>query len=56
MKEASKMPRPDIEKDLCNGEGFFGPGLLNPFSSSHDKDLNDDFLMKDFENLLKRKP
>ena len=50
------MPRPDIEKDLCNAEGFFGPGLLNPFSSSHDKDLNDDFLMKDFENLLKRKP
>ena len=57
MKEASlKMPRPDIEKDLCNAEGFYGPGLLNPFSSSHDKDLNDDFLMKDFENLLKRKP
>ena len=56
MKEASlKMPRPDIERDLCNAEGFFGPGLLNPFSS-HDKDLNDDFLMKDFENLLKRKP
>ena len=37
-------------------DGFFGPGPLNPFSTSHDRDINPDFLMKDFENLLKRKP
>ena len=39
--------------------GFFGPGSLsNPFSSLNhlDREINEDFLMKDFENLLNRKP
>ena len=39
--------------------GFFSPGSLsNPFSSlnHHDREINEDFLMKDFENLLRRKP
>lgn len=44
------------DKDFIYSDGFFGPGPLNPFSSSHDRDINPDFLMKDFENLLKRKP
>ena len=62
MREAANNPpplsKPPIEeKDLTYSEGFFGPGLLNPFSSSHlDREINEDFLMKDFENLLKRKP
>ena len=45
-------------KDSSNGyqDGFFGPGLLNPFKSSHNTDLNEDFLMTDFENLLRSKP
>ena len=64
MREAAKNAPPVVtsskaaeERDLTYSEGFFGPGLLNPFSSSHhDREINEDFLMKDFENLLKRKP
>ena len=66
MREAAKkappvpkpMPAAGEDKDFTYSEGFFGPGLLNPFSSlsHHDREINEDFLMKDFENLLKRKP
>ncbi len=52
---ATEALKTDGEKDMNSAEGFFGPGL-NPFSFPHDKELNEDFLMTDFENLLKRKP
>ena len=56
MKEATtETINIDGDKDINYSEGFFGPGL-NPFSSAHDKDINEDFLMTDFENLLRRKP
>ena len=51
------MPSQKDEKAFGASEvGFFGPGLLNPFGSSQDGDLKDDFLMADFEKLLRRRP
>ena len=56
MKEAvAETTKTNGDKDVKYAEGFFGPGL-NPFSFTHDKEINEDFLMTDFENLLKRKP
>ena len=37
-------------------DGFFRPWSLNPFRSSYEKCLDEDFHMTDFENLLKSKP
>ena len=49
----------DREKSKTAAPGLFGNQKQNPFSatSSQGKELiNEDFLMTDFENLLKRKP
>lgn len=43
MREAhSKVYKAEPDKDFTYSEGFFGPGF-NPFSSSHDRDMNGDF-------------
>lgn len=57
MKEAlANNGESSKDSQVQGGEaGFFGANL-NPFSSANDKDINEDFLMTDFENLLKRKP
>ena len=56
-EDVLEMPSQKDEKAFGSSEGgFFGPGLLNPFGSSQDGDLKDDFLMADFEKLLRRRP